>query len=355
MSFGLQTFSPSGKIQLDTTKGGLLIIDVVIFPHNGWASTSAFYYSATYPEMVGHDISYQLIPYTQVQSINTSRYPNVQITDTNGVPGISVTPMTIGAAPGLDFTGYKLIVFARPTSAPVNSFGLQMVSELDGVQLIAESSKLLRYRGYVTPYSSTVTSPGGSRNNWYRLDNTLGIPANGPVKPILFVEVAEGQYAGIYGDQGHQSGATDPTYYVAVMSSAGFVPKLFAFTPDYMDQPTTDNDYGLAIYNSGGQKVYHSNVDFKILQTLGFPAVVTPNYPGSASTPINLPASCAVPYTSRVHNVVGPDYVTFSAIGKSGNNLVTTWLVTYYGYEHDTPNLFDGPMAVIDTSQYLTV
>lgn len=348
MSYGLQVFSPSGKPLLDTTKGALLLLDHIRLTAT-WSGASGYYYSATYPSMKDQAITYQVIA-PGLSYIGVSyRYPNITITNTNGVPGISITP----SSGSFDLGNFVILVYALPTIASISSYGIQLTSSIDGRQMLAEDTKLLRFRGMLAPSSSSAFA-GGTLRHTYNV-NSLGIGTSEP-PPLAFVEIGIGKYATVENLDAYTPQGGSPTWYCTVASSGGFYPKIYLFSHDYLDQAPVDNAYGMIIKGPSGQTVFHSGIDHKILQTYGgLPYITTPEPLGSLSYTVSLPTTVAVPYYTRGWYYEGPDYVYYSAMARTATGVTVGWIKTYTGWVWTPPNYANGRMAFIDVNAYQTL
>lgn len=340
MSFGLQVFSASGTMILDTEKGSLPILDQVPL-----LASNNFAWSKSYPALVGHTINFQLQPPGASGSYEDA-YPTVSVTYPGGIPTIQASK-----AGSLAFSDWLLTVFALVGPDYSSTFGLEVVSSLDQRQIIVEDTKLLRFRGTVAPQTTnTMAYTGAGAYYWYLTQQ--GILPSGSPKPYVFLELSPTVYAGItFVFNLSVYGGSAEWAVVAYSSSPSFAPKLSVFTNDMDTLPAT-NDHGLNIYDSNGALMFNSGRNALPLQIAGSHDVNIPPYGQTllVNPPPGLPLNCATSHLSSVYNLVGPDLVHYSMLKAEGSGVRVGWIPVHYGYEIPWPR---APFtAFIDQSHY---
>lgn len=283
MSFGLQVFSATGKALIDTSFGSLLIKDIITLPVNlSWTKT--------YPELSGQSVEAMLL--IPVLTASSPAVPNIAIDYPSGEPRVTSSYVS-GTTGGV----WTLIVIARPTNAAVNTFGIQVVSELDNAQVISAGTKKLKYMGYT--YGENA--PNGGWDQVYLTGGASPIIPVSTLQPVIFLEMSSSHKTMIaYFDD--ISGAQNGSAWVAsIYSDIGFRPKMYVFLPIENNAEIVADQYGLAIYDQSGNIAFHSGQDVKLLHTVGFESISPPpQWSSKIHTPVKpLPLSCACSYISH--------------------------------------------------------
>lgn len=339
MSYGLQVFSSSGSLMLDTDKGSFSVIEHFELPLNQT-------WSKSYPELAGYSLGFQVMRRGSVNFFIDWSYPVVNITYPGGVPTVNVTK-------GGSFDGYvfSIIIFITGGFSVQNAYGIDIFSSVDQVSLITEHSKLLRFRGAVLP--SSIDAAGSHRLCTYHLGpaalNVIGVYEP---EPFVLIELSPSCYVGINWTYIDPVTISEGLGWVitARVTSTSFTPRLYVFSNDSLTQPVTDNAYGITIAGSQGQEIYHSGRDFKPLQTVSSPYLALPakysNYLYNSSVPI--PVTCAASYRTTQSPTGGPGY--FTGLKLESNTVRVGWTYTgAYEYEFD----MSGYVTFINTQSYL--